>query len=1045
MRRGLLPALLCLPLLAVLTGPALAQTTPNVYMTGNDKQLAEGTIENFLVEVTRVPATDLTVNYTIGGTATASTDYTITGGAPNYSAGTGTFTIPSGTPSFNPYLPFTLTGIADNTPDSGETVVITIVAGTGYGLGSPISQTFTFVENGGDATFELSGNPWVGETLTVTRTADDPDGNGPVTQRRWQKRNPGGEWSEIKEVGSTTSAEKSETYVVRAEDLGMELRSLITYTDGVGLGRTVFTSPVGPVEPAGGSAVEWNACVPQSLRDHVDARIKMASTDRWTRIKNALTGRSNAIPLAEVREIHDRRLRYGWTLNQLDGVIAALECMARALPSNAPVISISAGDSITEGGTAQFKLTATPAPASGLTVAVQMKNLNINVADDDGDIRTRELTIGTDGTATLDIRTLNDGNRWPNGTVYVAVQPGTSYRVAAEPNNAASVGVANDDFVQGYPTLSVADATVREGQRNCVRGYFTCMKFTVTLSRALTGNERVDFLYETRESSPRTATAREDFYPRKGPAKFKPGDPLTRTIEVHIYDDAINDSGETFELAITHAWGATIADGVGVGTIINDDPLPAAWLARFGRAVAEQALDGITARMAAPRTPGLQGMIAGQSLDFSGGGGGGPAPSRSFGPAMETEAQSRTMTMQEVLRGTSFSLTGEADGSGGTLAFWGGRPGAGGLVSGSQFAGNQRGAGTAVHLSGETSAALLGTDYARGPWLLGFALSQSRAKGSYAALGGDVEARTGDGDVEASLTATIPYAALAISERLKLWGAAGHGSGDVTVKTAPGGHYRADTAWSMAAAGLRGDLLAAPAEGTGPSLALVSDALWVRTSSDKTQGLAASESDVSRLRLGLEGSWSLGAVTPSLALGARHDGGDAETGFGMEVGGGLAWRDPGLGLTLDLSGRTLIAHDDEGLEDRGVSAQLAFDPDGASARGLSLGLTQDWGGQASGGLDALFADDPLEDRTGMAESRWVAEAAYGLPVFGGRFTGSPHMGLGLATGARDYTLGWRLEPAAGAPAVSFGVQATRRESDGTVPEHTVGFEINARW
>ena len=55
------------------------------------------------------------------------------------------------------------------------------------------------------------------------------------------------------------------------------------------------------------------------------------------------------------------------------------------------------------------------------------------------------------------------------------------------------------------------------------------------------------------------------------------------------------------------------------------------------------------------------------------------------------------------------------------------------------------------------------------------------------------------------------------------------------------------------------------------------------------------------------------------------------------------------------------------------------------------------------------------------------------------------MGLGLATGARDYTLGWRLEPAAGAPAVSFGVQATRRESDGTVPEHTVGFEINARW
>lgn len=64
-------------------------------------------------------------------------------------------------------------------------------------------------------------------------------------------------------------------------------------------------------------------------------------------------------------------------------------------------------------------------------------------------------------------------------------------------------------------------------------------------------------------------------------------------------------------------------------------------------------------------------------------------------------------------------------------------------------------------------------------------------------------------------------------------------------------------------------------------------------SSEKTHGLAASESDVSRLRLGLVGSWGMaladgGAVTPKLKLGARHDGGDAETGFGVKFGGGLA-------------------------------------------------------------------------------------------------------------------------------------------------------------
>ena len=108
-----------------------------------------------------------------------------------------------------------------------------------------------------------------------------------------------------------------------------------------------------------------------------------------------------------------------------------------------------------------------------------------------------------------------------------------------------------------------------------------------------------------------------------------------------------------------------------------------------------------------------------------------------------------------------------------------------------------------------------------------------------------------------------------------------------------------------------------------------------------------------------------------------------------------------------------------------------------------------WAAQARGGLDALFRADPLEDRTGSGETaaRWTAEAAYGFPAFSGRFTGSPHVGLGLATAARDYSVGWRLTPAANAnaPDISFGVRATRRESDTAMPEHTVGFEINARW
>ena len=261
----------------------------------------------------------------------------------------------------------------------------------------------------------------------------------------------------------------------------------------------------------------------------------------------------------------------------------------------------------------------------------------------------------------------------------------------------------------------------------------------------------------------------------------------------------------------------------------------------------------------------------------------------------------------------------------------------------------------------------------------------------------------------------------------------------------------ADTSWTMAAAGLRGELLAPSA---GPALALTSDALWARTSSDKARGLSASDSDTTRLRLGLEGSWHValdgGArLVPKLEIGARHDGGDAETGFGVELGGGLEWADPGLGLSLDLSGRTLLAHEDGDLKDRGYAASLAFDPAPATERGPSLSLRQEFGGQAAGGLDALFQPDPLAERTGSgtaAASRWTLEAAYGLPAFGGRWTGSPQVGFGLATGARDYSLGWRLTPeAANAPDLSFGLKAVRRESDTGEAEHTIGVEITARW
>ena len=632
---------------------------------------------------------------------------------------------------------------------------------------------------------------------------------------------------------------------------------------------------------------------------------------------------------------------------------------------------------------------------------------------------------------------------------------------------------------------------VKEGRR---------ARFFVELSAEATQDVAVEWRVRPSVERPR-ATLGEDVEKASGTLVIAQGE--TRgEIRVKTYDDSHDDDMEKFRVRITSAEGAVIRQQRAHAIIRNDDPMPAAWLARFGRTVAEQALDGIAGRMAAPRTAGMQGTLAGQALSFdapandnpgSRGAGFGHAAFEGTGsPALadvaqafggqsghsgpgglgheaagfdETEPQSQTLTMRDALLGSRFTLTGAEDGSGGSLAFWG-------RAAQGSFDGRE---GT-FSLDGAVTTGMLGADYARGKWLVGLALAQSEGEGDYrdtktaprpdtqtcpddaqdVLCGGAV--REGDGTVDASLTAALPYASLEASERLKLWGALGYGAGEVTLKTALGGRYRADTTWRMAAAGLRGDLLEAPAEGSGPALALTSDALWARTSSEKTLDLAASASDVTRLRLGLEGSWRMAldggvagaapgaSLVPKLEVGARHDGGDAETGFGAELGGGIAWVHPALGLTLDVSGRTLIAHEDDALEDRGFAAALGFDPRPETERGPSFSLRQDFGGSASGGLDALFAPAPLDERSGAeATRRWTAEAAYGLPAFGGRWTASPHAGLGLAPGTRDLTLGWRWTPAEGAHPLSFGLRATRRESDGAAPEHALGFEASARW
>ena len=137
----------------------------------------------------------------------------------------------------------------------------------------------------------------------------------------------------------------------------------------------------------------------------------------------------------------------------------------------------------------------------------------------------------------------------------------------------------------------------------------------------------------------------------------------------------------------------------------------------------------------------------------------------------------------------------------------------------------------------------------------------------------------------------------------------------------------------MAALGGRAVLMGAGAL----EIALRSDLLWTETSSDGTAALAEAVGTASRGRLMLEGAGRIqglgGVVRPRVEGGVRYDGGDAETGQGFEVGGGLDWARGSL--TLQLSGRMLVAHADESYEESGYSASLVYAP-GVDGLGLQM-------------------------------------------------------------------------------------------------------------
>ena len=432
------------------------------------------------------------------------------------------------------------------------------------------------------------------------------------------------------------------------------------------------------------------------------------------------------------------------------------------------------------------------------------------------------------------------------------------------------------------------------------------------------------------------------------------------------------------------------------------------WLARFARTVGTQIVNVVGERFVAPRRPGLAGQVAGQDfsqlLRTTASPEDGPAGQDWSLASLDAgytprRSPSTMLTGRDFLTNTAFSYTmGQEDGL--SAALWGR-----GAVM--RFDGRDGD----LLLDGKVSTGMLGVDYARGSVTGGLLVSLNRGEGDY-------ESPTGKGTLDSMLVGVYPYARVEVSDRISAWGLFGHGRGKVTLAQDNLAPISTDIGLHMGALGVEGRLSDASGP-TGLNLTVKSDAMFVKIESDEVVRLDSTHAKVSRLRLMLEGmrvfEVAPGAtLTPTGQVGVRHDEGDAETGFGLDMSAGIRYASGRL--MIEGTVRTLVAHEDSDYEEWGASGAIRMMPD-ASGLGLSLTVAPAWGNTASK-TEQLWAG---QAPTGLATTdptrpgaRLNAEFGYGMVPSDYQGILTPYAGFSLGDGSsQTYRTGarWQMAPA----------------------------------
>ncbi|WP_138505255.1 Calx-beta domain-containing protein [Nostoc sp. PA-18-2419] len=228
---------------------------------------------------------------------------------------------------------------------------------------------------------------------------------------------------------------------------------------------------------------------------------------------------------------------------------------------NQPTISIS-DVSVVEGNTgtttnANFTITLSNSSYQQVTVNYNTSDGSAKVSDSDYSSANGTIIFAPGETSKIiSIGVIGDNNFETDETFSLNLLGATNATLAD------SLGVAtiiNDD---NQPTISISDVSVVEGNT----GTTTNANFTITLSNS--SYQQVTVNYNTSDGSAKVSDS--DYNSANRTIIFAPGE-TSKTLSIGVVGDNQTESDETFFVNLLGATNATIADNLGVGTIINDD------------------------------------------------------------------------------------------------------------------------------------------------------------------------------------------------------------------------------------------------------------------------------------------------------------------------------------------------------------------------------------------------------------------------------------------------------------------------------------------